>query len=85
MSEYYAHWRDSGRTPKLFMIEAQAFFPIVLTLFHFRTWTVCLSLAAVTLLFILSRYQISLMIFLLNLREWILGREKQVEKIDYYE
>ncbi|WP_440617331.1 IcmT/TraK family protein [Cysteiniphilum sp. 6C5] len=75
-----AHWRDSGRKPKFFIIEAQVFIPILLCLFHFRVWTISLSIGTCVLLFILNRYQITLWVFLLNLREWSFGREKLTEK-----
>ncbi|WP_395946873.1 IcmT/TraK family protein [Caedibacter taeniospiralis] len=75
------HWRDSGRKPKFFIIEAQVFLPILLCLFHFRPWTLCLCIAMCILLFILNRYQITLWVFLLNVREWLFGREKLVEKV----
>ncbi|WP_116963323.1 IcmT/TraK family protein [Fastidiosibacter lacustris] len=82
MNNSHTHWRDSGRKPKFFIIEAQVFIPIVLCLFHFRTWTLCLSIGTGILLFILSRYQVTLWVFLLNLREWLLGREKLTQKIN---
>ncbi|WP_119344388.1 IcmT/TraK family protein [Facilibium subflavum] len=85
MYDDYTHWRDSGRTPKFFMIEAQVFIPILLTLFHFRTWTLMLSIAVAVLLYVLGRYQVSLRVFMINLREWVFGRQKHVEIHEIYE
>ncbi|WP_119344836.1 IcmT/TraK family protein [Facilibium subflavum] len=82
MNNAATHWRDSGRRAKFFIIEAQVFFPIVLCLFHFRIWTLSLSICTAVLLLILSYYKVTLWIFLLNLREWVFGREKLVDNVD---
>ncbi|MBK2124407.1 IcmT/TraK family protein [Fangia hongkongensis] len=79
MQDDLTHWRDSGRSPKFFIIEAQVFFPILLSLFHFRVWTLTLAVGMGILLLVLRYYNVTLKVFLLNLREWIFGREKTVE------
>ena len=85
MYDDHTHWRDSGLKPKFFIIEAQVFIPILLCLFHFRAWTLTLSIATGILLVILSYYKVTLWVFLLNLREWVFGREKFVEKLEHNE
>ena len=54
MNNLDAHWRDSARTPKFFVIDAQVFIPIVLCLFHFRLWTVCLCVVVAIILIVLN-------------------------------
>ncbi|MBK2124236.1 IcmT/TraK family protein [Fangia hongkongensis] len=81
-NDHIAHWRDSGRKAKFFMIEAQVFFPMVLTVFHFRTWTISLSVLTAILLFVLSRYNVTFWVLLINLREWTFGREKYVDIVE---
>lgn len=82
MNDSHTHWRDSGRRAKFFFIEAQVFFPIVLCLFHFRVWTLSLSLITAILLIVLGYYKVTILVFLLNLREWIFGREKLLDHVD---
>ena len=74
--EIGAHWRDSGRTPKLFWIDARAFIPIVITLFHFRVWTISLSIAFIIFLTIIARFNIPLTVFIKLVREFFTGRKK---------
>ena len=33
-----AHWRDSARNPRFFMVDARAAFPIFLFLMHISVW-----------------------------------------------
>ncbi|WP_440993251.1 IcmT/TraK family protein [Cysteiniphilum litorale] len=78
MSNLDAHWRDSARTPKFFVIDAQVFIPIVLCLFHFRLWTVFLCAVVAIILIVLNYFKLNIKDFLQLLRELIVGREKIV-------
>ena len=80
MSNLDAHWRDSARTPKFFVIDAQVFIPIVLCLFHFRLWTVCLCVTVGVILVVLNYFKLNLMSSLQLVREFIVGREKIVHR-----
>lgn len=51
-----AHWRDSARYPRFFIIDARAAFPVVLALVHMRIWTFSLALLATIFFAILYRY-----------------------------
>lgn len=42
-----AHWRDSARTPRFFIMDAYAAIPLVLFLLHIRWWMFFTCLAAV--------------------------------------
>ncbi|MCF6777451.1 IcmT/TraK family protein [Thiotrichales bacterium 19X7-9] len=72
-----AHWRDSGRKPRLFWIDARAFIPIVFTIFHFRVWTLILCACIVIFFSILERFHIPLTVFIRLSREFFTGRKKQ--------
>lgn len=72
-----AHWRDSGKKPRLFWIDARAFIPIFFTLLHFRIWTLVLSICIVLFFSLLERFQIPLTVFLRLSREFFTGRKKQ--------
>mgnify|MGYP006327536373 FL=1 len=39
-----AHWRDSARIPRFFLIDARAAFPLLLFLLHIRVWSFLLAL-----------------------------------------
>ena len=36
-------WRDTALTPKIFILDARAVFPIALWLFHWAYWTACVA------------------------------------------
>lgn len=72
-----AHWRDSGRVPRLFWIDARACFPIVILLFHFRIWTLLLAISVIIFFSVLERFHLTFMVFLRVLREFITGKKKQ--------
>ncbi|MCF6764394.1 IcmT/TraK family protein [Thiotrichales bacterium 19S3-7] len=72
-----AHWRDSGRKPRLFWIDARAAIPIFATLVHFRVWTLTLAIAFIVFLSILERFRIPLTVFIRLSRGFFTGRAKQ--------
>lgn len=80
ISDTGSHWRDSGRKPRLFWIDARAFIPIVITLFHFRVWTLSIAIGFIVFLSILERFRIPLTVFLRLAREFFTGRKKQKVK-----
>lgn len=57
------HWRDSARTPRFFLIDARAAFPILLFLLHIRVWTFIVAILAMAFFGALERYGFTLVIF----------------------
>lgn len=49
-----AHWRDSARSARFFIVDARAAFPIFLFLMHIRIWTGILVLISAVFLGSLS-------------------------------
>ncbi|WP_192485060.1 MULTISPECIES: IcmT/TraK family protein [Cysteiniphilum] len=72
----HSHWRDSARIPKMFFIDAYAFIPVVLWLFHPRLWTFTAAIFVIILMLILRRFGIDLIILLRLVREFIAGDKK---------
>jgi len=58
-----AHWRDSARYPRFFIIDARAAFPILLALVHIRLWTFGLALLATLFFAVLHRYGFTIDVF----------------------
>jgi intracellular multiplication protein IcmT len=71
-----AHWRDSARNVRLFFLDSQACFPLLILLLHIRVWTFLLAVIATTFFAILERYGFSLKIFLRWFRCFIAGNRK---------
>ena len=71
-----AHWRDSARSAKLFIIDASAAFPLLLFLVHIRLWSFVIAALVMTLFTILNRYGYSASIFLRMLRCFFAGSRK---------
>ena len=71
-----SHWRDSGRIPKMFGIDARAFIPIVICLFHFKLWILIACIFFALFLAILSYKKISLVVFVRIVRNLIAGKKK---------
>jgi len=68
-----AHWRDSARPARFFVIDARAAFPLLLFLLHIRVWSFFVAIIAVCFFAILERYGFSLTIFGRWLRAWFAG------------
>lgn len=58
-----AHWRDSARYPRFFIIDARAAFPILLALIHMRLWTFILALIVTLFFAVLHRYGFTITVF----------------------
>lgn len=71
-----AHWRDSARIPRFFLIDARAAFPLLLFLLHIRIWSFALALLAMAFFGLLERYGFSVMVFLRWLRTVFAGPRK---------
>lgn len=74
-----AHWRDSGRTPRFFIVDARAAFPIFLFLMHIQLWTGMLVLVSAIFFGILEHYGFTVPVFLRWLRCFIAGPIKSAQ------
>lgn len=48
-------WRDTGLSPKIFILDARAVFPILLWLFHWTWWTAGIAFTAIIALYLVQR------------------------------
>lgn len=71
-----AHWRDSARYARFFIVDARAAFPVFFCLLHLRWWTIVLALIATTFFAILLRYGFTVSVFGRWLRSFLAGRRK---------
>jgi len=71
-----AHWRDSARYPRFFLIDARASFPLLLFLLHIRLWTFLFAISVMAFFGMLERYGFSLTVFLRWLRSTLAGPRK---------
>ncbi|PIQ44135.1 MAG: phosphoesterase [Gammaproteobacteria bacterium CG11_big_fil_rev_8_21_14_0_20_46_22] len=71
-----AHWRDSARAARFFMIDARAAFPLLLFLLHIKLWTFVLAVIATLFFGILERYGFTLVVFWRWFRTSLVGRRK---------
>ena len=71
-----AHWRDSARNVRFFILDGKAVFPLVFVLMYPRLWTLILALVATVFFTILSRYGFSISVFGRWLRSLFSGRRK---------
>lgn len=68
-----AHWRDSARHTRFFMVDARAAFPLLLFLLHIRLWSFVLAIVAVLFFATLERFGFTVDVFLRWLRSTIAG------------
>ena len=71
-----AHWRDSARHARFFIIDARAAFPLLLFLLHIRVWSFVLAVMATIFFALLERYGFTVTVFLRWARSLIAGPRK---------
>ncbi len=71
-----AHWRDSARSARFFIVDARAAFPIFLFLMHMHIWTGVLVLVSAVFFGILEHYGFTVPVFLRWLRNVFSGSIK---------
>lgn len=79
MTSFYpsnAHWRDSARSPRFFIVDSRAAFPIFLFLMHIQYWTAGLALTSIIFFAILERFGFTVPVFWRWLRSFIAGPRK---------
>ncbi len=71
-----AHWRDSGRTPRFFFMDAYSAFPLLLFLLHIRLWTFALACCVCAFFVVLNRFGFSVPVFLRWARSFTAGNNR---------
>jgi intracellular multiplication protein IcmT len=71
-----AHWRDSARNVRFFIMDFRATFPLLIFLFHVRLWTFILAVITTLFFAALERYGFTLEVFMRWLRAYIAGPRK---------
>jgi intracellular multiplication protein IcmT len=72
-----AHWRDSARNVKFFIIDYRATFPLLLLLFHIASlWTWVFAITATLFFGMLERWGFTVAVFLRWLRAYVAGARK---------
>ena len=74
-----AHWRDSSRMARFFIVDARAAFPIFLFLMHIREWTAILAAVSLVFFGFIEHYGFSVPIFLRWLRTALAGPRKNAQ------
>jgi intracellular multiplication protein IcmT len=71
-----AHWRDSARPARFWLIDYRAAFPILLFLLHIQWWTFTLAILTTIFFGIIERYGFTVPVFLRLLRCFFAGKHK---------
>jgi intracellular multiplication protein IcmT len=71
-----AHWRDSARNVRLWVVDFRACFPLLVFLFHIKLWTFGSALLITSFFAMLERYGFSVNVFGRWLRSFIAGPRK---------
>ena len=71
-----AHWRDSARAARFFLIDYRAAFPLLLFLLHIRIWTFVAAVITMFFLSLLEHYGFTVTVFLRLLRSALAGPRK---------
>ncbi len=71
-----AHWRDSARNPRFFIVDARAAFPIFFFLMHIRLWTGVLVVVSAVFFGVLEHYGFTVPVFLRWIRGFVAGPVK---------
>jgi intracellular multiplication protein IcmT len=58
-----AHWRDSARNVRLFIIDYRACFPLLFFILHIKLWTFVLAIVAMCFFALLERWGFTLAVF----------------------
>lgn len=71
-----AHWRDSARDARFFIIDANACFPLLLFLVHIRLWTFITAVIAMIFFTTVARFGFTIPVFLRWIRLILAGPRK---------
>ena len=70
-------WRDTGLTPKIFILDARAIFPLALWLFHWSWWTAAIACLGIVAVFFVPRSGMSPLACLRAIRTAFMGRRRE--------
>lgn len=73
-------WRDTALTPKIFILDARAVFPLALWLFHWAWWTAFVAVAGVVVLYLVQRTGMTPLACLRALRVMVLGKRRETRQ-----
>ena len=68
-----AHWRDSARSARFFMVDARAAFAILLFLVHIKVWTAVLVIINLLFFSIIEHYGFTMPVFFRWIRLFFAG------------
>lgn len=71
-----AHWRDSARTARFYMVDANASFPLLLFLVHMKFWTFMLALLFMVFFTVVARFGFTVPVFFRWFRLTLAGPRK---------
>lgn len=71
-----AHWRESSRTARFFMVDARAAFPVFLFIMHIQVWTGMLALFSLVFFSFIEHYGFTVPVFLRWVRSTLAGPRK---------
>jgi intracellular multiplication protein IcmT len=71
-----AHWRDSARNVRFFVVDFRATFPLLFFLVHIKLWTFILAVVCMLGFWALERKGFTVAVFLRWLRAYIAGPRK---------
>lgn len=71
-----AHWRDSARNVRFFIVDFRATFPLLLFLMHIRMWTFVFAVTTTLFFGAIEHYGFSMAVFSRWLRSYIAGPRK---------
>jgi intracellular multiplication protein IcmT len=71
-----AHWRDSARPARLWIVDFRAAFPLFIFLLHIRLWTFLLAVIATLFFAMLERFGFTVAVFSRWIRAYIAGPRK---------
>jgi intracellular multiplication protein IcmT len=74
-----AHWRDSGRVPRFFIIDARSAFPLLLFLMHIKLWTFVVAIITMAFFGSIEHFGFTTIVFLRLLRTYLAGRRKPTQ------
>ena len=74
-------WRDTGLTPKIFILDARAIFPLALWLFHWSWWTAAIACLGIVALFFVQRSGMSPLACLRAIRTAFMGRRREINNL----
>lgn len=74
-----AHWRDSARNARFFIVDAYAAFPLVLVLVHMRLWTFMTAIIVMAFFMVLERFKFTVPVFIRWTKSTLAGPIKQAD------